>query len=99
MIQNGGLRVTSPASPAPLLTARADPDEDCLVLADSAGHEARLFLDEVGRLLAAETPLGRTLPNGKTGLPEPRQVLLDSSYMNPADHAALWKELDSILTP
>ena len=61
---DGRLLVTSPASPTPLLTARADPDEDCLVLADGAGQESRLYLDEAGRLLAAETPLGRTLTAG-----------------------------------
>jgi len=60
----GRLLVTSPASPAPLLTAYADPDGDCLVLADGAGQEARLYLDEAGRLAAAETPLGRTLTAG-----------------------------------
>jgi len=61
---DGRLVVTSPAAPAPLLTVHADPDEDCLVLADGAGQESRLYLDEAGRLLAAETPLGRILTAG-----------------------------------
>ncbi len=40
-----------------------------------------------------------TYPNSITGVPEPRQIILDSSYMNTADHAALWKELNSTLQP
>ncbi len=57
----GRLVVTAPSAAAPLLTVEADPDEGCLVVEDGAGQASRLFPDEAGRLLAAETPLGRTL--------------------------------------
>jgi YD repeat-containing protein len=60
----GRLRVTSPSAPAPLLAVHADPDAGCLVVADGAGHESRLYLDDAGRLAAAETPLARTLTAG-----------------------------------
>jgi len=40
-----------------------------------------------------------TYENGINGVPEPRRIILDSSYMNSADHAALWKELNSTLQP
>lgn len=49
-------------------------------------------------LVGKGTPPG-TYPNANTGIPEPRQIILDSSYMNPVDHAALWKDLNSTLTP
>jgi outer membrane biosynthesis protein TonB len=38
-------------------------------------------------------------PNGQTGQPEPRGVILDSSYMNEGDHAALWDYLQKNATP
>jgi len=38
-------------------------------------------------------------PNKLTGVPEPVRVLLDSSYMTPADHAALWSQLRLELSP
>jgi len=60
----GRLLVTSPSAFAPLLAVHADPDEGCLVVADGAGHESRLYLDGAGRLAAAETPLARTLAAG-----------------------------------
>jgi Domain of unknown function (DUF4157) len=37
-------------------------------------------------------------PNNITGAPEPVRVLLDSSYMTPADHAVLWADLHSQLS-
>jgi hypothetical protein len=38
-------------------------------------------------------------PNKLTAVPEPVRVLLDSSYMTPADHAALWTQLHLELSP
>ena len=58
---DGRLLVTAPSASAPLLSVRADPDEGCLIVEDGAGQASRFFPDEAGRLLAAETPLGRTL--------------------------------------
>ena len=58
---DGSLLVTAPSASAPLFSVRADPDEGCLIVEDGAGQASRFFPDEAGRLLAAETPLGRTL--------------------------------------
>jgi len=44
------------------------------------------------------SPPGEYL-NPLTNAFEPRWVILDSSYMNAADHAALWQELNKTLTP
>lgn len=38
-------------------------------------------------------------PNAITRVLEPKRIILDSSYMNAADHAALWQELNQTLTP
>ena len=54
--------------------------------------------EELGLKSIPGDPPG-TFPNQVTGLPVPRQIILDSSYMNPADHAALWNELNNNLTP
>lgn len=40
-----------------------------------------------------------TFPNDKTELPEKRQVILDSTYLNETDHKALWNWLNQNLTP
>lgn len=42
--------------------------------------------------------LGLTFPNSLTGVHEPRGVMLDSTYLTPADHQALWHELRATLT-
>ena len=39
-----------------------------------------------------------TFPNKNTGLPAQRKVILDSSYLTPADHASLWNWLEKNLT-
>jgi hypothetical protein len=39
-----------------------------------------------------------TFPHEKTGLPEARRVILDSSYMTKGDHKALWEWLNHNLT-
>ncbi|HEV2765235.1 MAG TPA: hypothetical protein VGV38_19790, partial [Pyrinomonadaceae bacterium] len=40
-----------------------------------------------------------TFPNATTGAAEPRRIILDSTYMTPADHKALWQWLNANLTP
>jgi hypothetical protein len=40
----------------------------------------------------------KKFPNKTTGIPEPVRVLLDSSYLTPADHFALWRELQAQLS-
>jgi hypothetical protein len=40
-----------------------------------------------------------TFPHEKTGLPEARRVILDSSYMTKGDHKALWEWLSQNLNP
>lgn len=44
------------------------------------------------------TPPG-TYSNKKTGKPELRRVILDSTYMSGADHNDLWQWLNNNLTP
>ena len=62
--------------------------------------------DRVGRSILEElrvkatpknAPAG-TYPHENTGLPEPRRVILDSSYMTKKDHKALWEWLNNNLT-
>lgn len=48
--------------------------------------------------LSSGVPPG-TYPNAQTGVPELKRIILDSSYMNPTDHATLWQELNKTLTP
>jgi hypothetical protein len=48
--------------------------------------------------IETKTPPG-TFLNEITKQPVPRRVILDSSYMNPADHQALWQRLNQELTP
>jgi hypothetical protein len=46
----------------------------------------------------SKTPPG-TFRNEQTGQPDARRVILNSTYMTPADHKALWSWLEQNLTP
>ena len=39
------------------------------------------------------------IPNNITGAAVQRRVILDSTYLNNADHKALWKKLEKSLSP
>ncbi len=43
--------------------------------------------------------LRRTCENAKTGKDEPVRIILDTTYLTPQDHSALWDELNAMLTP
>ncbi len=79
--------VKAPPSPSP--------GEKRIFESEAVGSSIRKEL----RLKATpkDAPAG-TYPHEKTGLPEPRRVILDSSYMTKEDHKNLWKWLDSNLT-
>jgi hypothetical protein len=55
------------------------------------GSKWRFNLKDAAKSIQKQVRL--KFPNKVTGVPEPVHVLLDSSYMTPADHAALWAEL------
>ena len=63
--------------------------------------------EQVGNSIRKElrlksTPKGApagTYPHEKTGFPEPRRIILDSSYMTKENHKALWEWLNKNLTP
>jgi hypothetical protein len=67
------------------------PSDRFIFSAKEAGKSIRKELRMKG------SPPG-TFPHGKTGLPEPRRVILDSTYMTEADHKALWNWLKTNLT-
>jgi hypothetical protein len=54
--------------------------------------------EELSKKATPETAPPGTFPNETTGQPEPRRVILDSSYMTKADHSALWGWLNKNLT-
>jgi hypothetical protein len=70
------------------------------------GEKWRFDANRVGKAIQSElrekaippgAPAG-TFPHGKTGKPELRRIILDSTYLNKADHEALWQWLKKNLT-
>ena len=51
----------------------------------------------VGDIAGKKLSVKPMWPNKKTNIPEKRKVILDCTYMNDLDHAALWNWLKSNL--
>ena len=79
--------VKAPPSPKPGQPWKFDPEQ--------SGNSIKKELSQKAE--PKNAPLG-TFPHETTGKPEKRRIILDSSYMNKADHTALWNWLNSNLT-
>ncbi len=84
--------VKTPTSPAPGESWKFDPKDAVTAIKKELRDKTQLLSD------GTKTPLG-TFLNGNTNQPVLRKVILDSSYMNPTDHQALWQRLNQELTP
>ena len=84
--------VKTPTSPSPGESWKFDSKDAVTAIKKELRDKTQLLSD------GTKTPPG-TFLNGNTVQPVPRKVILDSSYMNPADHQALWQRLNQELTP